>query len=227
LEGLGNYQNVESKEELKRMNEDEHITHYWKSIQKESNETLGNLLGLNLVIHNSAQFNDVAKLLNKIRKDEPSKVLYFSLTTSYDHIKKGMNQDSLGKKQLHVVDMVSGFLLEIQDNIDCVFRKPPKTLAEMKIMMMKNIDRVKPDIVCVDSLSQFMNFTKPSDQDLQQLYQFLGSLKESIMGSNVKTIILLYDEKKGPMKKLPLIFTDLIIKMEVIKPVNPFVKQFS
>jgi archaellum biogenesis ATPase FlaH len=209
------------------MIENDYVIHYWKSIQKESNETIGNLLGLTLVIHNSAQFSDIARLLKKIRKDEAENLLYFSLTTSYDHIKNEINSDSLGRKQLHVVDMVSGFLLEIQDNIDCVFRRPPKTLDEMKSMMMKNIDRVKPDVVCVDSLSQFINFTKPSDQDLQQLYQFLGSLKESIMGSNVKTIILLYDEKSGPMKKLPSIFTDLIMKMEVIKPNRSIVKQFS
>ncbi len=209
------------------MNESENIIHYWKNIQKESNETLGSLSGLTLVIHNSAEFTDISSFLNKIHKKTPSKVLYFSLTTSYDRIKNGIDDRALPNKQLHIVDMVSGFLLEIQDNIDCVFRKPPKTLAEMESLMMKNIKRVKPDIVCVDSLSQFLNFTKPSDQDLQQLYQFLGSLKETFMGSNLKTILIFYDEKPGPMKKLPLIFTDLILKMEIVKPDNPYIKRFS
>ena len=199
------------------MNEEQSKIHYWKSIQKNSNETIENLLGLSLILHNSVEFTDIASLINKIRKDESAKVLYFSLTTSYKHIKEGIKKQSIRNKQFHVIDMVSGFLLEIQDNVDCIFRKPPHNFAEMESMMIKNIERTHPDIVCVDSLSQFMNFTQPSNQDLQKLYQFLGSLKQRFMGTSVKNILLFYDEKNGNIKKLPLIFTDIILKMEKIK----------
>jgi hypothetical protein len=199
------------------MNEEQSKIHYWKSIQKNSNETIENLLGLSLILHNSVEFTDIASFINKIRKDESSKVLYFSLTTSYKHIKEGIKKQSIRNKQFHVIDMVSGFLLEIQDNVDCIFRKPPHNFAEMESMMIKNIERTHPDIVCVDSLSQFMNFTQPSNQDLQKLYQFLGSLKQRFMGTSVKNIFLFYDEKNGHIKKLPLIFTDIILKMEKIK----------
>ena len=206
--------------------EDDSIIHYWKSIQKESNETIGKLLGLSLVLHNSAEFSDIARFISKIRKNEPSKVLYFSMTTSYNHIKDEIKVQANHNKNYQIIDMVSGFLLEIQDNVDCLFRKPPKNFAEMQMMMMTNIQRTKPDIVCVDSLSQFMNFTQPSDQDLQKLYQFLGSLKQRFMGTSVKNILLFYDEKHGHIKKLPLIFTDMIMKIEVIRPSSKIIKTY-
>ena len=199
---------------------------YWRSIQKEINETLGNLTGLTLVLHNSAQFSDVVSFLNKVQKNSRSKVLYFSFTTSYDHIKTTLEQCTLNGKEIHVVDMVSGFLLEIQDNIDCVFRKPPQTIEEMKMVMFKNINRVKPDIVFVDSLLQFFNLSNPSEQDVQKMYQFFGSLKEAFMASEIKTIILMYDEKHGRMEKLPLIFTDLILKMDMKSPDDEGARSF-
>lgn len=202
------------------MVDEEYPIQYWRSIQKEINETLGGLTGLALVLHNSAQFSDIVSFLNKVHKHSSSTVLYFSFTTSFDQIKRTLDQIPLHEKELHVVDMVSGFLLEIQDNIDCVFRRPPQTVEEMKTLILKNIARIKPDIILIDSLLQFFNLSKPSEQDIQKMYQFLGSLKEVFMGSEIKTILLMYDEKHGHMRKLPLIFTDLILKMDILPPVN-------
>ena len=155
--------------------------------------------------------------MNIIRKDEHRTILYISLINSYNHIKTTLEKHPLTSKKISVVDCVSGFLIELQDSVECVYRKPPNNLAEMKELILKDNRRVNPDIIVVDSLSQFINFTMPKDDDIQELYKFLQSLRKDAIGVTNDIIILLYDDKLGSMKKLPSIFTDLILKLEVIR----------
>jgi archaellum biogenesis ATPase FlaH len=112
---------------------------------------------------------------------------------------------------------VSGFVIEHHDTTDCAYRKPPENLGEMKELIMENISLVNPNIIVVDSLSQFINFSMPKDDEIRNLYKFLKSIKEDAMGLTRDAIILIYDDKMGSMKKLPTLFTDLILKLEVIK----------
>ena len=190
---------------------------YWKEMRKELHNTVNNLHGLVLLTHNSVEFSDIVDFLNMIRKEEHRTILYISLVNSYNHIKTTLEKHPLISKKISVVDCVSGFLIELQDCVECVYRKPPNNLAEMKELILKNNRLVNPDIIMVDSLTQFINFTMPKDDDLQELYKFLRSLRNDALGVTNDTIILLYDDKLGSMKKLPSIFADLILKLEVIR----------
>ena len=87
----------------------------------------------------------------------------------------------------------------------------------MKYLIIKNIQWSNPNIVVVDSISQFINFTVPTEAELHNLYSFLRSIKEDALGIIRDAIILLYNDKMGSLKKLPTMFTDVIIKLEVIK----------
>lgn len=186
-------------------------------MRKEINKTIGNLSGLVLLTHNSVEFIDIVDFLNKIRRDEKLKVMYISLINSYRNIRDILKEKPLENKSLFVVDCVSGFLIEIQDSIDAVYRRPPINLSEMKDMITRNLRLANPNIIVVDSLSQFINFSNPTDNDLQDLYKFLQSIKEDAMGITNDTIILLYDDKSGTMKKLPTMFTNMVLKLEVIR----------
>jgi len=190
---------------------------YWMEIRKDVNRTIGDLHGLVLLTHNSVEFTDIIDFLNKIRKSERLTVLYISLVNSYSNIKNALEAKPLDSKELFVVDCVSGFLLEIQDTVDCVYRKPPSNLEEMKDIIMKNIRMINPNIIVMDSLTQFINFTMPKDRELHDFYKFLKSMKEDAMGLINDTVILLYDDKMGSMKKLPVLFADYILKLEIIR----------
>jgi len=192
---------------------------YWKELRKEINKTIGKIHGLILLTHNSVEFSDIVDFLNKIRKDEELTILYISLINSYSQIKNTLKTKSLDSKKLFLVDCVSGFLNKLQDTADCVYRKPPQNLEEMKELMVNNIQLANPDIIVVDSLSQFINFSMPEERELIELYNFLKSIKKNVMGVINDTIILLYDNKMGSMKKLPVMFTDVILKLEVIREI--------
>lgn len=190
---------------------------YWKELRKELYETLGHLNGIVLVTHNSIWFSDVVDFLNLVRKDEHLKILYISLINSYKHIKEVLNQKNLENKELSYIDCVSGFLIELQDGVECTYRKPPKNLQAMKQLILQGIEQTQPHIILIDSLSQFINFSSPTDQELQELYSFLQTIQQFTMETTTQLVILLYDDKLGNMKKLPTMFTTLILKLEVIK----------
>lgn len=186
-------------------------------MRREIDETIGNIHGLVLLTHNSVEFSDIVDFLNKVRKNDELTLLYISLTKSYNHIKQTLETHPLISKKLFVVDCASGFLIELKDEVGCVYRKPPCNLEEMKDIVIQNIERVNPNIVVVDSLSQFINFSTPRDDELHILYKFLRSIKSDAMGIITDTVILLYDDKVGSMKKLPTLYTDFVLKLEVIK----------
>ena len=191
--------------------------HYWKKMMKETHEVVGKLHGVVLLIHNSVEFSDIIDFLNKIRDDEQLLVVYLSLINSYSRIREVLKENPLKSKQLFVVDCVSGFVVELKDIHDCVYRKPPINLDELKELLLKNIASQNPDIVVVDSMSQLINFSVPTEDELSKFYLFLHSLKENILGLSEDSIILLYDDKIGQLQNLPTISVDLILKLEVIR----------
>ena len=191
--------------------------HYWKKMMKETNEVIGKLYGIVLLIHNSVEFSDIVDFLNKIRSDEQLHVLYISLVNSYSRIKETLKEHPLKSKQLFVVDCVSGFLIELRDSPECAYRKPPGNLEQLKELLMKFIGSQNPNIVVIDSMSQFINFSTPTEEELEDFYKFLRSIKENIWGLSNDSIILLYDDKVGYLQSLPTISIDLILKLEVIR----------
>ncbi len=190
---------------------------YWKEIKKEINETINEMQGLILVTHNSIEFSDIVDFLNKVRKNERLTILYISLTSSYSHMKKILEEKPLSSKRLFAIDCVSGFLIERQDEINCVYRKPPSNLEETKELILKNIKVCNPNMIVIDSLSQFINFSMPSEERLHEFYKFLKEIKDNALNIITDTVILFYNDKLGSMTKLPTLFTNLILKMEVIR----------
>lgn len=192
---------------------------YWKKMLKEKDEVIGNLHGSVLVIHNSVKFSDIVDLLNKIKPDKQLMLLYISFINSHSNIKQTLKQHPLNNKELFVIDCVSGFVIELHDTSECAYRKPPFNLEKLKELLMKNISIHNPNIVVIDSMSQYINFSMPTDEELNDFYKFLYSLKENIWGLKDDSIILLYDDKVGRLQRLPTMSIDLVLKYEVIREV--------
>lgn len=190
---------------------------YWKKIRKDFNEVVGRLHGVVLLIHNNVELSQIIDFLNRVREGKNLTLLYISMVNSYRRVKQTLETIPLESKELFMVDCVSGFLIELQDSADCIYRKPPKNLEELKSMILKNIQRTNPNIVVIDSLDQFINFSMPSDEELNELYQFLQSLKQDIWGLQDDAIIILYNDRIGVLQKLPVVSIDEIIKLEVVK----------
>ena len=200
---------------------------YWKEIEKNLSDELKNLQGIVLLTHNSAEFTDIIDFLKYIRKNEFQLILYISVVRSYGYMKKALELKPLDQKRMVFIDCVSGYAFPVEDHIDEAFyHKPPQNLDEMKEMIQFGIDKINPDMIIIDSLSQFINFSRPTEDGLLQLYEFLRIIKEDIINIMQNTFILLYDTKLSVMfydtklsatQHLPKIGIDHILKLEIVK----------
>lgn len=202
-----------------KTSEDEVISiNYWKEIQKEISEILKNLYGIVIVTHNSIEFTEIIGLLNKTRPDHFLSVLYISLIRSYDFMRLALNRKPLDQKKITFIDCVSGYAFPSEENIDnCLYHKPPHNLEQMKEIISFGIEKCNPDIIVIDSLSQFINFSRPTEHEISEFYKFLRSLRTSSLNIIQDTFILLYDTKLGVMQNLPKFTVDLILKIEILK----------
>lgn len=191
---------------------------YWKEVHKEIDDILKDLRGLILLAHNSIEFADIVDFLNKVRPGQFLNVLYISLTRSYDFMTLIMQRKPLNQKRMFFIDCVSGYAFpEEEQKDDCLYHKPPYNMGELKKIIEYGIEKAEPEIIIVDSLSQIINFSKPTKQEIDDLYKFLKLIKEDTLNVIQNTVILLYDTRMSTMQNLPKFSTDLILKIEVIK----------
>lgn len=198
---------------------------YWRSIQNEIDDVLEKLQGIVLVLHNSMEFIQFVDFFQKIQSSHLTNVLYISLTRSHDYMRHALELKPFDRKLIYVIDCVSGFAFPTEDNIDnCLYHKPPKNLTQMKEIISYGIEKCNPDIIVLDSLSQFVNFSQSSDKELRDLSFFLKNLRNNALNIRQKTVILLYDTKLGSPRIHPDITIDMTLKIEVIKNNNLYEK---
>ena len=191
---------------------------YWKEIESNLSDELKNLRGIILLIHNSMEFTDIIDFLQNVRRGEFLDVLYISLVRSYDYMKKALELKSLGQKKMMFIDCVSGYAFPIEEKLDEAFyHKPPQNLHEMKDIIRFGIEKTNADVIIIDSLSQFINFTQPTEGEIVELYEFLKTFEEGTTNIMQKTVLLFYDSKLGVMLDLPKTSVDLILRIEICK----------
>ncbi|MEF8879925.1 MAG: hypothetical protein V5A64_06000 [Candidatus Thermoplasmatota archaeon] len=194
---------------------------WWKEINDELPEILENLKGTVLLLHNSAEFTDIIDVLNNIQPDNCFKILYISMIRSYGYMKKTLKLNPLNK-DLSVVDCVSGYAFPQEEGIDnCMYHKPPRNLMELKKILDLGVKKEKPDIVVLDSLSHFINFSKPHHQDLLDLYHFLDTIEDDMVDDRQSTFLLLYDSKMSTPENIPREGIQTTLKMETKNSDSP------
>jgi hypothetical protein len=122
------------------------------------------------------------------------------------------------RKLIYIIDCVSGFAFPTEDHIDnLLYHKPPQDLSQMKEILQFGIEKCNPDIIVLDSLSQFVNFSQSSDKELCDLSLFLQTLRNDTFNIRQKTVLLFYDTKLDSPRSLPDMAIDMMLKIEVIK----------
>lgn len=155
---------------------------YWKEIQNEIPDILEDLSGIVLLTHNSLEFTNIIDFLNKIKPNHFSNILYISLIRSYNYMQLALEKKPLEQKMIFFIDCVSGFAFPPDDNVDdCMYHKPPQTFEELKDIITFGIEKCNPDIIVIDSLTQFINFSKPTESEISKLYEFLHSIRGNVL----------------------------------------------
>jgi hypothetical protein len=201
------------------MNDQEVIQgNYWKEIQNEMPAILEDLRGIVLLTHNSLEFTNIIDFLNKVKPGHFSNVLYISLIRSYNYMQLALERKPLEQKKIFFIDCVSGYAFPPDDGVDdCFYHKPPQNLNELKNIVKFGVEKCNPDVIVIDSLTQFINFSRPTEDEISSLYEFLHSMRGNVLNIVQDTFILLYDTKMSIMQGLPRAHTDLILKIEMSK----------
>src|SRR5574341_2696538 len=121
---------------------------YWKSVNNEFKRIMLDFWNTFLLIHDSLEFNDIVGFLNKI--PYPGKIMYISLTKTSDSIKPELKNL---KSKIFIIDCVSSMVFEKKGTQDCLFEPAPSNLNEMVELIEKNLKKVEPDLIVLDSLS--------------------------------------------------------------------------
>jgi hypothetical protein len=190
---------------------------YWIEIHKKIDVILNDINGILLLTHNSIKLSQIIKIINLIKSDKETNIAYISLVRSKGYIDSILNYEPLHNKKISIIDCVSGYAFADKEGEKSLYHKPPSNLIELKEILSFSIEQHNPDIVILDSLSQFINFSKINDTEINLLYSFLETIKYNLSKNNQITFILLYDDKLNLLKNLPKGFVDFIIKIDVVE----------
>ncbi len=189
---------------------------FWRGVNHEINNTLESITGVVLLAYDGMEFSDFIDILNTTNSNMHGNVLYVSLVRSYNFMKSVLQSKPLKNKQVFFIDCVSGFAFPSEgDDDDCIYHKPPQNLEEMKEIINFGIKKAGPNIIVIDSLTQFLNFARCNDEELQNFTAFLDNIKSSSIDQAHQTCFLLYDAKMGRLGGIPDVCPDLLLKIEV------------
>jgi hypothetical protein len=176
---------------------------FHKSKEEKLESNLRNLNGIVLLKHDSIEFTKIIQILNQIKPEHFIDVLYISFVRSYKYMRTAIEFNPLLEKRIFFIDCVSGYAFPDEDKIDdCLYHRPPSNIKEMEKVILFGIEKSNPDIVVIDSMSQYISFSKSNINDMIDLINFIKALNKEKFNLENITFIILYDTKMGLIKDL-------------------------
>jgi len=184
--------------------------------EKNSDAEFNSLNGVVLLKHSSIDFIQIIQILNQIKSDHFIDVLYISFVRSYKYMRTALEFNPLHKKRILFIDCVSGYAFPDEDKIDdCFYHKPPSNISEMERIILFGIEKVNPDIVVIDSLSQYISFSKSNIKDTINLIDLIRATIEGKNSLKKLTFILLYDTKLGMYHDISSITSSVDVSIDI------------
>ena len=183
----------------------------WSEVNKNMKDTLSVFWKTLLLIHNTQEFNEIVRFLKNFSNDK--KIVYISLTKTNEVIVPYFNKI---KSRIFVVDCASTMLFEKKNTESCFFEDPPSNLNEMIKLLDKYIDKLNPDLIIIDSISHFIDFSSVSPSESKKLLDFLNYFKDIKHSASRRFVMLFEETSRKELRCLPTYYVDLIIRLEVI-----------
>jgi len=155
-----------------------------------------------IAFQKSPEFSETVKFLNNIDKIKSQNLCYISIISSYIHIENVLFSIPPISKNIYIVDCVSKLLVDnLKDNFNVIFRNSPNSFDKIKKVFLDAISFFSPQVVILDSLSQFLNYSNLDSDELIKLFLFFRETISDKKNSNIEKIILLFNEKLSSDKK--------------------------
>ncbi|MCE8422400.1 MAG: hypothetical protein J5U17_11070 [Candidatus Methanoperedens sp.] len=184
---------------------------YWREVKLDIKKILSGFWNTLLFIHNCEDFKEVVDFFKQM--PYTGKIVYISLTKTNDII---ITQFKDTNFKMFVVDCISKMLFEKLDTDKCFFEDAPSDLSQVFILIEKYLKKMNPDLLIIDSVTPFINFSTYSRSEIQQFEQFLEKFREKNALTACKFILIYEDLLLKELKYLPTLEVDVVLKMDVL-----------
>lgn len=185
--------------------------HYWIEARKDMYRIMFRDWDTLLLIHNSSEFKDIAEFINFL--PYVNRLMYISATKTFGSIKDYLKEPYFKRPvNFYFVDCISRGVFNERDIKGCYFEDTPSDLEELAKLIEKYLIETKPDIVVIDSLSKFIDFSSLTDSKV--LFRFLTYLKSLCSGTYRKFVMLYNEQTLKSLIQLPHTHVDVIFKIE-------------
>ncbi|MBD3203344.1 hypothetical protein GF327_03560 [Candidatus Woesearchaeota archaeon] len=186
----------------------------WKEISFAIDQEIKNTKGNLLLIHKSLDFPSLLYFFFKNFEDQSK--LYLSLLRSSDYILENINDQGYKTENMFLIDCVSSFLnKKAKPEKNLSHEDPPMYISEL-ISLLEKYSREARDIVIIDSLSKFVDFSSSYRGNSNEFYKLIHFIRENMFLSK-SNIIFLYDEKQTHIRHIPKTHFNKILKIEAIE----------
>ncbi|MFP4558005.1 MAG: hypothetical protein ACLFO6_00780 [Archaeoglobaceae archaeon] len=182
---------------------------YWKEVTEEIGSIAVEDWNILLLTHDSLEIKEIMKFFTEL--PSAKRIVYISLTRTCSHIRPYFKEPYFGKdSRVFVIDCVS--LGVFKDKVhkksgDCIFVHPPSSMEKMQELIGKSLEKIKPQYIILDSLSQLIEFLSSQGEGMFNFFYYLRNRHSGCR------FILLYDNSHAS-KDVPNAYVDIILKIE-------------
>ncbi len=182
---------------------------YWKEVTEKVGSLVAGDWDIMLLTHNSMELKETIYFFKEL--STAKRIVYISLTRTCNHIQPYFEEPYFNKdSQVFVVDCVSRGVFgdEKQEKSEkCILVHPPSTIKKMQELISKSVEKIRPQYLILDSLSQLIEF---SSSQKKVVFNFFYYLRNKNSGCK---FILLYDNSQSS-KNVPKAYVDISLKIE-------------
>jgi hypothetical protein len=142
---------------------------------------------------------DVAGMVSR----EYEKILYLSVSKSYDELMREFTKNKIGADRFLFIDCITGTSKDVQSAKNCVYVSSPKAMDEMHRAILDILKEHKINLMLIDSPSALLTYRERMD-----VLKFIHLLVTKLTFLECKSIIPFRKESSGPMRRSIEMFVD-------------------
>lgn len=183
---------------------------YWKEVTEEVGSIAVDEWNIMLLNHDSIEIEEIMQFFKEL--PYAKRIVYISLTRTCSHLKPYLQEPYFNKdSRVFVIDCVSTGVFgdkKQEKSENCIFVHPPSTMEKMQELIGKSLEKIRPQYIILDSLTQLIELSSRSEE--KGIFNFFYYLRDRSTGCK---FVLLYDSSNSS-KKVPRAYVDIILKIE-------------
>ncbi|MBN2126845.1 MAG: hypothetical protein JW703_00460 [Candidatus Diapherotrites archaeon] len=160
-----------------------------------------------LIVPNQRYGESIIEFVKKIER-KYSKICYITLNDPYAQLEKSFEENHIAIEKFFFIDAISRVLkVQKQNYNNCIMVSAPNSLIELSLAVSEVIEKHKPDVFILDSLSTLLIY-----ENNNAITRFIHSILVKIETSDAEFLmtVLYSDEKNNAVEELGMFVDELM-----------------